>query len=290
MSVGSRHGTIEKKRELIMFKSILTALKPSSTQDYIIRDAVALAKRIGGELVACTVIDEHQIASPEPTPMGAGVFKKERDQELMKVARAEAARVMADCQAAASAAGVTCRTEQFDGDLVEILSRRSHEYDLVVVGHATIDDAGDESLLGRILKRAVRPTIVFPKRPAVGEGVVVAYDGSIQAARTLSSFAYSRLGIGRAIHVVSCHVDSAEAVESGEVACRFLRRHGLSVEFHAKAFADSPAAALLASIAEFSAGMLVMGAFGQSAVREFFFGSTTRTILHELPVPVFVDH
>lgn len=273
-----------------MFKSILAAVKPSSTQDYIIRDAVGLAKRLNGELVACIVIDEHQIAPPEPTPMGAGAFKKERDQELMKGARAEAARVMSDCRAAASAAGVACRAEQFDGDLVEILSRRSHECDLVVVGHATVDDAGDESLLGRILKKAVRPTIVYPKQPAGGESVVVAYDGSVQAARTLTSFAYSGLGIGRAIHVVSCHADSARATELGEVACRILRRHGLSVELHAKSLADSPSAVLLASIAEFSAGMLVMGAFGQSAVREFFFGSTTRTILHELPVPVFVDH
>lgn len=273
-----------------MFKSILTALKPSSTQDYIIRDAVALARRIGGELVACTVIDERQVAPPEPTPMGAGAFKKERDRELMKAARAEAARVASDCQEAASAAGVAFRTEQHEGDLIETLSRRSHEFDLVVVGHATIDEAGDESLLGRILKQAVRPTIVFPKQPAGGESVVVAYDGSLQAARTLSSFAYSGLGIGRAIHVVSCHADSATAAESGEVACRFLRRHGLTVELHAKTLTDSPAAVLLGAVAEFSAGLLVMGAFGQSAVREFFFGSTTRTVLHELPVAVFVDH
>jgi len=273
-----------------MFKSILTALKPSSTQDYIIRDAVALAKRLGGELVACTVIDELQIAPPEPTPMGAGAFKRERDQELMKGARAEAARVMSNCQAAASAAGVACRTEQFDGDLVEILSRRSHEFDLVVVGHTAADEDGDESLLVRILKKAARPTIVFPKRLAVGEGVVVAYDGSNQAAHTIASFAYSGLGIGRAIHVVSCHADIAKATESGDVACRFLRRHGLSVDLHARPLGGAPAAHLLASVAEFSAGMLVMGAFGHSAVREFFFGSTTRTVLHESPVPIFLDH
>jgi nucleotide-binding universal stress UspA family protein len=38
------------------------------------------------------------------------------------------------------------------------------------------------------------------------------------------------------------------------------------------------------------AGLLVMGAYGQPVLREFFLGSTTRTILEKCPVPVFLYH
>jgi nucleotide-binding universal stress UspA family protein len=272
-----------------MFKSILVALKPSANQDYVIGNAVALAKRISGELTACTVIDDDQISPPESTPIGGGAFKKERDAERLIAARAAADQVMHACQSMAAAAGVTCRVEQLDGDVVDLLMHHLHEHDLLVVGDAASDDTGDESLLGRIVKNAARPVIVFPKQPAVGESVLVAYDGSIQAARAMASFAYSGLGRDRTIHVIACDANSQRADELSEIACRFLRRYDLSVEPHVKSLTDSPAAVLAKSTTEYAAGMLVMGAFGQSAVRELFFGSTTRTILRNLPTPVFLD-
>ena len=35
------------------------------------------------------------------------------------------------------------------------------------------------------------------------------------------------------------------------------------------------------------AGLLVMGAYGQPAIREFFLGSVTRKVLKESSIPVF---
>ena len=40
----------------------------------------------------------------------------------------------------------------------------------------------------------------------------------------------------------------------------------------------------------FDAGLLVMGAHGQSMLREFFLGSMTRTVLKESSIPVFCYH
>jgi nucleotide-binding universal stress UspA family protein len=36
--------------------------------------------------------------------------------------------------------------------------------------------------------------------------------------------------------------------------------------------------------------MLAMGAFGQSSLREFFFGSVTKSLLREPTPPLFLDH
>lgn len=103
-----------------------------------------------------------------------------------------------------------------------------------------------------------------------------------------ASFAHSGLSRGRTVHVVSCHSDYELAVRQSELAGRFLTRHGLGCELHAET--GAPEKVVLSLAEQISAGLLVMGAFGQATVREFFFGSTTRSILHELPLPVFLDH
>lgn len=51
-----------------------------------------------------------------------------------------------------------------------------------------------------------------------------------------------------------------------------------------------PAQVLLGHVQQVQAGLLVMGAYGQPTLREFFFGSVTRTLLAESPVPLFLYH
>ena len=69
----------------------------------------------------------------------------------------------------------------------------------------------------------------------------------------------------------------------------FLGFHEITAERHA-IVSSSPASSLVAEVQRFDAGLLVMGAYGQSALREFFFGSVTQTMLKEVPVPLFLYH
>jgi nucleotide-binding universal stress UspA family protein len=272
-----------------MYQSIFTAMKPSSTQTYIVGYSVALAQRLNSELNACIVVDVNQIAPRETVPIGAGVFKKSRDEELTAAARVAAEDALRQTLAAGATAGIRANAELIEGDVVDVLTRRSHEHDLLIVGHAP-GDRGDESLLNQILRKTPRPAIVFPKRSTFGSSVVVGYDGSRQAARALSSFVASGLGIYRTIHVVSCHADMVEAKATCDVACRFLGRHGLEAVAHPEEPDQPPETMLLNWIGRCDAGLLVIGAFGHAPLRELLFGSTTRTILSELPLPVMLDH
>jgi nucleotide-binding universal stress UspA family protein len=47
---------------------------------------------------------------------------------------------------------------------------------------------------------------------------------------------------------------------------------------------------ILEKVRRRGAGLLVMGAYGQPVLREFFVGSVTRTALGECPVPLFLYH
>ena len=51
-----------------------------------------------------------------------------------------------------------------------------------------------------------------------------------------------------------------------------------------------PAEVILEQIGRLNAGLLVMGAYGQPVLREFFLGSVTRTVLQECRVPLFLFH
>ena len=47
---------------------------------------------------------------------------------------------------------------------------------------------------------------------------------------------------------------------------------------------------ILSHIADRSSDLLVMGAYGHSRLRELVLGGVTRTILHDMTVPVFMAH
>jgi len=71
----------------------------------------------------------------------------------------------------------------------------------------------------------------------------------------------------------------------------FLHRHGIASDVRIAPLARHVGNQILDEAERVSAGLVVMGAFGQSAVREFFLGSVTRSMLDVLlPVPVFLDH
>jgi nucleotide-binding universal stress UspA family protein len=273
-----------------MFKSALLALKPSSTQDYVIDFAVELARRQNLQLAGCTVIDEAVIAPAEAVPLGGSAFKKERDEARLAAVRGGAETAAQKLQALCSNTRLSCRAVVCEGNTVETLAREVQQHDLMLLGHSAGDDTGDESLLHQIVKHSPRPVLVFPKQPAQGQSALVAYDGSLQAARTLASFAYSGLAAGREVHVLSAHSDGTKAGEFSRTACAFLAHHGIAAQGHAEKLAGPAAKTLLELVARHAPGLLAMGAFGKNAAHEFFFGSVTRSILHGLPCPVFLDH
>jgi nucleotide-binding universal stress UspA family protein len=274
-----------------MFRALLAAVKPETCPDFVVDYAIALAAQHKLEMDSCSVIDLARLAPAEPVPLGGSAFKSERDEQIVASARQHAAEAMSRIGAASRAQGVTCFAEVKEGDTATVLAAAVQRCDLLVCGHTRGGDATEQSLLHSILKHAPRPAIIVPQADvSAGSAVLVAYDGSAQAARALASFADSGLAQGRAVHIASFDDGSGIARVHAETAKAFLRRHGVPSEIQIGMLAKDAGRLILDEAQHVSAGLIVMGAFGQSAVREFFFGSASRTILAVLPVPVFLDH
>lgn len=165
---------------------------------------------------------------------------------------------------------------------------------MIILGQRTHFEHGRSNRPGEtltsILRDGPRHVVVVPRTLTGGDSVVVAYDGSVQASRTLYDFEASGLAEGRAVHVLSVSHERAEAGIRVNRAVAFLKAHDLEVFGHPVTSRLLPAEVIEKLIFTVDAGLLVMGAFGQPTLREFFLGSVTRTLLQASPVPIFCSH
>ncbi len=173
--------------------------------------------------------------------------------------------------------------------------------DLIVMGTRSHFEYGWEGVrgqtLGLVLKDCSRPVVAVPAilkhheaMPASPRPVVIAYDGSLQAACTLFTFQSSGLGHTRPVHVVSVAPELDDATRHADRALGFLRAHDVEVHGHPQATTRPPADVILEKVHDLGADLLVMGAYGQPTFREFVVGSVTRTVLAKSPVPIFCFH
>jgi nucleotide-binding universal stress UspA family protein len=140
------------------------------------------------------------------------------------------------------------------------------------------------------LKNAPRPIVLVPGITSPEGPAVIAYDGSLQAARALAAFQATGLGASGQVHIVSVDTSATEAAQHAERARQFLAYHQIEAVPVALGSSVGPARVILEQVRRLGAGLLVMGAYGQPTLREFFIGSVTRTMLENSPVPVFLFH
>lgn len=272
-----------------MFRSALVALKPDRASS-VISASIDFAKNFQWELGGLSVVDADRLAHGEAVPLGASAFKAERDAKQLEAARQIAVSVGHEFASACQIAGVRCESLSYEGDTVGELSRAALGFDVLICGHSQSGDVSDRALLHDILKHNARPTLVVPPDPVRGSNVVMAYDGSFQAARALATLVHSGLLTNRHLHVVCLHAEYGTAAARSVSAMDFLRRQGVSANCHPEVLVKDVADQLIEAIQRSNAGLLVMGAFGQGSVREFFFGSVTQSMLQKLRVPVLLEH
>jgi nucleotide-binding universal stress UspA family protein len=276
-----------------MVQSIMIGLDGSPQSISAIALGLRWARRFGVFLVGLGIIDEPTICQPEPIPLGASSFKAERDEVLVARARGQVEQCLAQFAVRCTEAGVPCKLLEEVGVPSEHLLLEAQRCDLIMLGqqswgHGTPEDS--RATLTTILKNAPRPVVTVPETLGDGTTVVVAYDGSVQAARALQAFEASGLAGADAVHIVSVGSDHSTAAHHADRAAAFLRMHNIAASIHVVSPAPSVAEVILHQAQQHQARVLVMGAYGQSTLREFFLGSVTRTVLQHSQVPLFLYH
>jgi nucleotide-binding universal stress UspA family protein len=189
-------------------------------------------------------------------------------------------------------AGVAARTIQDVGDPASCLLDQAQRYDLVLLGLETRfrSTSAPCDTLDRVLHSPPRPVVAAPENLGDGTTAVIGYDGSLQASRTLAAYVATGLASLYENAVVTIATEYEEASRIAERAIDYLALHGVKVKPRPVETRLDPASILLDHARQMNAGLVVMGAFGHSPLREFFFGSTTRGVLRDSKVPVMLYH
>jgi len=232
-----------------MFRSALVALDGSAYSESAADLAIGWAGRYGVSLLGLGILDAPTIERAEPVSLGAGAYKKARDEARLANAHRRVADFLADFRARGQAAGVAVEVLEDIGDPAARILREAQRCDVVILGrethfHFETQDQPDETL-AQVLRGSPRPVVVVPRSVPEGQGVLLAYGGGREAAHTLQTFQLLGLAAGEAIEVVTIHRDGAEAEALVNLAGEYLAAQGAPHRLHPIVSVAPPADVLL---------------------------------------------
>jgi nucleotide-binding universal stress UspA family protein len=283
-----------------MLGSILIGLDTPEHTATLVMLGLRWAKTTGATLVGLGIIDQPGIQAIEPaypvggTPGVDPVYYMGYEARLADV-RSKVEHLLEQFATRCAQSGVKHEEIQAVGSPHEVIAREAQSCDLVLLAHRAhfrFTSRGDQQdgTLEKVLKDAARPVVVVPARKGPPGPVLIAYDGSLQAARALAAFQATGLAEPGPVHLVCVATNGSGAAGHLERARRFLRHHQIEAVSHVVEPSAPPVQLILEQVRRLEAGLLVMGAYGQPILRAFFLGSVTRTALSECPVPVFLYH
>jgi nucleotide-binding universal stress UspA family protein len=275
-----------------MIRRLLVAMDGTAHGEAAAALAIDWAHRFDAELVGLGILDKPTITSPEPVSFGGTAFKRHRDEVRLADEHRRVLQLLRDFHRRCDADRVRCRVVEDIGTPHEQIVSEASGCDVVVLGREThfqfeTQDRPDATL-SKVLRESPRPVVVVPRELASGNGVLVAYGGGREVARTLQTFALLGLAGDEAVCLLAVDEDLARAEARLVPASQFLGAHGVRVVLEPLPSGGAPAEVILEQVQRRRPRLLVMGAQGHHPVRDLFFTSVTRAVLRDASVPVFV--
>lgn len=165
--------------------------------------------------------------------------------------------------------------------------------DVVVVslGPPALEKSDPRPLAAKVAVGARTPVLGVPSgldalrldRPAV-----LAWNGSPEAATAMRN-ALPILKAVPQVHLLE--IEEAMSAYPRDHAARYLSRYGVGVEIVQRGRIDGSISAAIGQAAlELGAGIVVMGAYGHSRLRELVFGGVTRELTRSSAIPLLLAH
>jgi nucleotide-binding universal stress UspA family protein len=181
---------------------------------------------------------------------------------------------------------------QAQGAYAVAVKARAPAHDLMVVPSPGAAEPARE-IAEQVLLDTGRPVLLAASEPAShpAEAAMIAWYPSLQAWRAVAA-AVPLLGKDGRVEVVTVGKDDDGVAESRADVVRYLGWHGIAattrvLEPISRRIGDT----LLEAAAEAEAGMLVMGAYSHSRLREMLLGGVTRDVLAKATkTPVLMAH
>jgi nucleotide-binding universal stress UspA family protein len=213
--------------------------------------------------------------------------------DIMKALDAQEAAMRAKIEGHLAREDVAWSYEQTSADPTHSLVSHGALADLIVLGrsrHSKTAAYPAMAMFGDILKASRTPILVHPEEKETFDPVgtaVIAWNGSFEAANAMRA-ALPLLKQASTVHVLS--IDEAKDFDFPSLsASEYLSRHDITSELVSDTKGSlSVAEKLVATAQALGADYMIMGGYGHSRAREYWFGGVTRTMLTQCPVPLIL--
>lgn len=265
--------------------------------------ALAVLRRVGGAHVRALHVRAQPSAAvfagaPEGTMVTAEILTLwERDaKERAARARGRYQRWREGAKLAEAAApvhdAITASWLEREGEFDPIVGQAGRLADLVVLG-APAEPARDGSFypFEGALFDSRRPALLVPRAlPATAfDTVLIGWNGSAEAAAAVAG-ALPLLARAKTVAVFVAG-EKGEEPEAPRELLDYLRWHGIAATQRlVKAPSHNVGAELVAEAGRIGAGLIVMGAYTHSRVRELIFGGATNHVLKNSGVALLMAH
>lgn len=178
--------------------------------------------------------------------------------------------------------------------VVGCIADHARLHDLLVIGANGSGMMSDRLIAENLLFEIGRPMILVPSAHSGGfasQRIAVAWDNSRVAARALGDALALLPGIRE---VILLTIGGEKAILSsidGDAMVAMLERRGVSARIEDRELKDRAIGeAIQDGACESGAGLLVMGGYGHSRLRDFILGGATRSVFANPQLPILLSH
>jgi nucleotide-binding universal stress UspA family protein len=291
--------------EIVMTpKVILVLLNDRRYVGALLDRALALTCGQGARLVALHVRPDPaammaQVDGQYFATMAASVF-----ESIDREARESAATVKASVDAWCASHNIPCVDQvgaatgsvvlwhDVVGQLDTVIVREGQVADLIIVGRPGAADAPlDEVALESALFGTGRPVLLTPldQAPSASKIALVAWNGSLEATRAVAA-SMTVLSTMDEVVVLTISHDGPGMPQANDLLDYFAAHSIKARPLNIREISGPAGRMILDQGIAVGAGLIVMGAYTHSRVRELFLGGATREALRSATVPVLLTH
>ena len=282
-----------------MIKKVMACIDASPYAEAVCDYSVWAANRLSAPLSMLHILDKAQHTNTPDLSGTIGLGSQEilleqlaeLDEKHAKLALERGRHILSAAKARAETAGIAEVDERLrHGHFVQSLLELEEETRLLVLGKRGFSSADAHGQLGLhvegLIRSTQKPVLLTQQHFVEPTSLLMAYDGSETATKSLNMLAESPLCKGLPCHLVMAGADVEAARAQLEQAAGKLRSEGFEVTV--AIVAGEPDVVLNQYQQDHDIGLLVMGAYGHSRIRQFFLGSTTTAMISKAKCSLLV--
>lgn len=277
----------------LMIKSILIPTDGSVNSHTALEFGIYLAKLFKAEITGLNVIDIRALEGPFLSDISGSLgFTPFQNYfpKFQKILEDRANVILDDFKNRCAEKSIDPRLKRMSGVIANVIAEEAKRVDLVVIAQRGEHEQWSTGLIGSttdsVVRKSPRPVLVTPNKFQKVTGVLVAYDGSIEANRALKTACEHFSDKKIQFRIVFVTADGDRKKRLTDEVNEFVSPYKLKYEITCL---EGDAGKEILNFSENTkTDLIAMGAFSHSRIRDLFLGGTTAYIIRKASIPVLL--